>query len=158
MIKVAALFSLVALTACDAQAMIEAAASQAASQAASATPAGQDPLAPAAAPVDPLDDSGKALAICDRTKTEIKTCVEYYDLGLAEEVDKQSCESEPNKGVWRKGQACPKEGRVDVCRTDTTRAINYLPQRPEDDALCESVRLGKLARYPKASAANTKKK
>ena len=157
MIKIAALISLVALTACDAQAMIEAAASQAASQAASSTPAGNDALVPAA-PADPLDDSGKVAASCDRTKTEIKTCVEYYDLGLAEEVDKQSCESEPNKGVWRKGQACPKEGRVDVCRTDVSRAFNYLPQRPEDDALCESVRLGKLAHYPKASAANAKKK
>ena len=105
-----------------------------------------------APPADPLTDGSDVIASCDQPK-EDGACTEHYALGLGEDSAKQFCEG-AMKGKWLKGQGCPKDGRLAVCRTDVDRMIYYKNafdlQGPKEMAkLCTDTLQGKWGEFPK---------
>jgi hypothetical protein len=147
--------------ACNVEDLAKAAASAAASSSAagSASPGATPPAAAAASPnappADPLDDGGKPQASCDDSKKN-GTCTEYFDLGMTEDTTKKLCDGDGATGKWEKGKTCPKEARVAICRTDTTRMVYFksFPFAPgntmvEVGKLCTEGLMGKFAELPK---------
>jgi hypothetical protein len=161
MIKLVSAFCLFTC-ACNMEELAAAAASAAASsEATTSSKPASSAAAPAAAagpnapPADPLDDGGKPQASCDDVKKN-GSCTEYYDLGMTEDAMKKLCDGDGATGKWEKGKTCPKESRVAVCRTDTTRMAYYksFPWAPgnttvEVGKLCTEGLMGKFVELPK---------